>query len=52
MSEAITIKNREPTTESLASIEEEAPQQSLVDWKSIWKPLSVISGVFLGDAGG
>ncbi len=47
MSEAIAIKNREPATERPAPIEKEEPQQSQVDWKGIWKPLSAIAGVFL-----
>jgi len=47
MSEAIAIKNREPVIEVPAPIEEEEPQESQVDWKSIWKPLAIIAGVFM-----
>jgi uncharacterized membrane protein YraQ (UPF0718 family) len=47
MSEAIAIKNREPVIEESARIEAEEPQESQVDWKIIWKPLSIIAGVFL-----
>ena len=47
MSEAIAIKSREAVIEESAQIEEEEPQESQVDWKSIWKPLGIIAGVFL-----
>ena len=47
MSEAIAIKNRQAVREESAPIEEEEPPESQVDWKSIWKPLGVIAGVFL-----
>ncbi|MDX2502149.1 MAG: permease, partial [Deltaproteobacteria bacterium] len=47
MSEAIAIENREAVIEGPAPIAEEEPQESLVDWKSIWKPLGIIAGVFL-----
>ncbi len=47
MSEAIAIKSRAAVIEESAQIEEEEPQESQVDWKSIWKPLGIIAGVFL-----
>jgi uncharacterized membrane protein YraQ (UPF0718 family) len=47
MSEAIAIENREAALEAPAPIEEEEPPESQVDWKSIWKPLGIIAGVFL-----
>jgi len=47
MSEAIAIKNRQATVREAADLEEEEPHESLVDWKSIWKPLGIIAGVFL-----
>ena len=47
MSEAIAIENREAVIEGPAPIAEEEPPESLVDWKSIWKPLGIIAGVFL-----
>ncbi len=47
MSEAVAIKSREAVIEESAQIEEEEPPESQVDWKSIWKPLSIIAGVFL-----
>ena len=47
MSEAVAINNREAVIEEPAPIAEEEPQESLVDWKSIWKPLGIIAGVFL-----
>ena len=47
MSEAIAIKNREAAMGKPAQIEEEEQPESQVDWKSIWKPLGIIAGVFL-----
>jgi uncharacterized membrane protein YraQ (UPF0718 family) len=47
MSEAIAIKKGGTVIEGLAPIEEEEPPESLVDWKSIWKPLGIIAGVFV-----
>ena len=47
MSETIAIKNRGAVIEEPAQIEEEEPQESLVDWNSIWKPLGIIAGVFM-----
>ncbi len=47
MSEAIAIKNRQtPVGENEDLAAQEQPE-SQVDWKNIWKPLSIISAVFL-----
>ena len=46
MNEAIAIKNKEAAIQEDEEIEEEQPE-SQVDWKSIWKPLGIIAGVFL-----
>jgi len=43
MNEASVIK-----TKAAKEVEEEEPQESLIDWKSIWKPMALIIGVFLG----
>src|SRR5210317_908313 len=47
MSEAIAIKNREVPIGEAEDIKAEEKPESQVDWKSIWKPLCIISGVFL-----
>jgi len=47
MSEAVAIKDAHPTVEEPEPVEEEQQPESQVDWKSIWKPLSIIAGVFL-----
>jgi uncharacterized membrane protein YraQ (UPF0718 family) len=47
MSEAMAIKNREAAVREAADLAEEAPHESLVDWKTIWKPLGLVVGVFL-----
>jgi len=41
MNEAIAINNNK------ATVQEEGPRESLVDWKIIWKPLGIIAGIFL-----
>jgi uncharacterized membrane protein YraQ (UPF0718 family) len=41
-----TAVQGETSVETPAVVEEEIPE-SLVDWKSLWKPMSVIVGVFL-----
>ncbi len=46
MNEAIAIKNKETALQEAEEIEEEEPE-SLVDWQSIWKPLGLLTGVFL-----
>ena len=46
MNEAIAIKNREAATQEDEEIEGEEPE-SQIDWHGIWKPLSIITGVFL-----
>src|SRR5210317_1528100 len=47
MNEAIAIKNRETTIGEDEDLEAEEQPESQVDWKSIWKPLGIIAGVFL-----
>ncbi len=47
MSEAIAIENRDATLGESAEIEEEEKPARRVDWKNIWKPLSIIAGVFV-----
>jgi len=46
MNKARIIK-REVSIKRPSELEEEDVQQSLIDWKAIWKPLSLIIGVFL-----
>jgi uncharacterized membrane protein YraQ (UPF0718 family) len=35
------------SAEESAEVEEEEPQPSIIDWKGLWKPLSLIVGFFL-----
>ena len=46
MNEAIAIKNKVAAIQEDEEIEVEEPERQ-VDWKSIWKPLGIIAGVFL-----
>ncbi|MGD8924494.1 MAG: permease, partial [Syntrophobacterales bacterium] len=43
MDEVSVIKS-----EAAEEMEEDEPEESLIDWKSIWKPMALIVGVFLG----
>ena len=43
MDEVSVIKSQ-----AAKEMEEDEPQESLIDWKSIWKPMALIVGVFLG----
>jgi uncharacterized membrane protein YraQ (UPF0718 family) len=48
MSNAASIAGKRQTlADSREAAEKEPEQPSLIDWKSIWKPLSVITSVFL-----
>jgi uncharacterized membrane protein YraQ (UPF0718 family) len=48
MSNAVSITGKgETLADSGEAAEKEPDQPSLIDWKTIWKPLSVITGVFL-----
>ncbi len=48
MSNAASITGKIQTlADSREAAEKEPEQPSLIDWKSIWKPLSIIIGVFL-----
>jgi hypothetical protein len=46
MDKASVIEKAAPIEEPSAVAEEEV-QESLIDWKSLWKPMSVIIGLFL-----
>ena len=46
MNKASIIK-RDASIKRHSELEEEEVQQSLIDWKAIWKPLSLLLGVFL-----
>ena len=47
MTNAAITKNANTPIERLSDIEKQKEQPSLVDWKTIWKPLGLIIGVFL-----
>ena len=47
MGNATTTKSTNVAIEGFAEIEKEEGQPSLVDWKTIWKPLVLIVGIFL-----
>jgi len=47
MNEAISIKNRNTVIEEDQELEAGERPESQVDWQGIWKPLSIIAGVFL-----
>ena len=47
MSETTTLAGQSSGIEQTSQVEQHDPQPSLIDWKSIWKPLSIIIGVFL-----
>lgn len=47
MSELATLAEQRAKIEQSSKVEEIEIQSSLIDWKTIWKPLSIISGVFL-----
>ena len=47
MTNAAITKNANTPIEGLSDIEKKKEQPSLVDWKTIWKPLGLIIGVFL-----
>jgi hypothetical protein len=44
---ASITEKRQTLADSEEAAEKEPDQPSLIDWKTIWKPLSVITGVFL-----
>ncbi|HSQ84086.1 MAG TPA: hypothetical protein VLM43_05110, partial [Desulfobacterales bacterium] len=46
MGNATLAKKTPATVKESESIEDEV-EPSLIDWKTIWKPLSVIVGVFI-----
>ena len=48
MSNAVSFTaKRQTLADSRKDAEKKPDQPSLIDWKSIWKPLSIITGVFL-----
>ncbi len=48
MSNAVSFTaKRQTLADARKDAEKEPDQPSLIDWKSIWKPLSIITGVFL-----
>jgi hypothetical protein len=47
MSETATLAGNKSGIEKNSQVEQIDPQPSQIDWKSIWKPLSLIIGVFL-----
>ncbi len=47
MTEAIVIESRNATSPDPVEVQEEKIPESQMDWKSIWKPLGIIAGVFL-----
>ena len=47
MSETATVTEQRSGIEQSSKVEQVDTQPSLIDWKTIWKPLSLIAGVFL-----
>jgi len=47
MSNATVIEERPAVGQQAAELDHEEQPESQVDWKSIWKPLSIIAGVFV-----
>jgi uncharacterized membrane protein YraQ (UPF0718 family) len=47
MSGGVSIAKDTGSFERAEKIQERESQPSMIDWKSIWKPLSVITGIFL-----
>ena len=47
MSESVTITEQGTSIEQPSKAEQVDTQPSLIEWKTIWKPLSIITGVFL-----
>jgi uncharacterized membrane protein YraQ (UPF0718 family) len=47
VNEAIAIKNSKAAIKEDGKSKAEQPPESQIDWKSIWKPLSVIAALFL-----
>jgi len=47
MSETATVTEQKAGIEQSTKVEQVNTQHSLIDWKTIWKPLSLIAGVFL-----
>ena len=45
--EKATVMEGKVAAEGTVELEEERSQPSMIDWKSMWKPLSLITGVFL-----
>ena len=45
--DASIAERRQTLADSREAAEKEPEQPSMIDWKTIWKPLSIITGVFL-----
>ncbi len=44
--EKATAMKRKVAAEESAEVEEEESQPSIIDWKTLWKPMSLIVGLF------
>lgn len=47
MSEVATVPEQRPDIERSKDVEQVDTHFSLIDWKAIWKPLSIVTGCFL-----
>ena len=47
MSDAVSIMHTKKTFAGMQTAEADPPEPSRIDWKIIWKPLAIITGVFL-----
>ena len=47
MSNTVSLADQDRSMQVPLEHEEQKPEPSLVDWKSIWKPLSLLTGAFL-----
>jgi uncharacterized membrane protein YraQ (UPF0718 family) len=47
MSDAVSTMDAEKSLAGLKTAEKGPPEPSRIDWKGIWKPLGIITGVFL-----
>jgi uncharacterized membrane protein YraQ (UPF0718 family) len=47
MNKAIAMEKKESTLDAPSQLDQKEQPESLVGWKGIWKPLSIIAGVFL-----
>ncbi len=47
MSNGLSITEDKKTFTGSETTSEKTSEPSLIDWKTIWKPLSIITGIFL-----